>query len=305
MGPIGWSRRRFGSDDAAEPQPSPDALAAPETPGVLLREGELVELRRHIPSNQAAFQRWYADPEITAMLRHDQKPLNAIQSRGYFQTVILPLTARDMAYAIHEKATGRLIGASALTDISGRQQKHAFFRIVIGEKSFWGQGYGTEATRLVVLDGFERHHLDEVRLEVFLENERARAAYDRVGFIVTGEHSEFAGRGRPPLDVIEMAIVREDFDDALAEELARREEERAAAALAAAAAAVNGEIDGADAGILDTVNGEPGSLEPEPDAVNGEPAVDAPPPATPDPNDHPAEAELPARDSRLMPGPPG
>lgn len=305
MGPIGWIRRRFGSGAAAEPDPSLEELSAPEAPGLLLHDGELVELRRHVPSNQAAFQRWYADPDIAALLRHDQKPLNAIQSRGYFQTVILPLTARDMAYAIHEKATGRLIGASALTDVGGRQHRHAYFRIVIGEKDCWGLGYGTEATRLVVLDGFERHALDEVRLEVFLENERARSTYDRVGFIVTGEHSEFVGRGKPQLDVIEMAIVREDFDDALKEELARREEERAAAALAAAADAVNGEIDRADAGILDTVNGEPGSLEPDPDAVNGEPPDDAPPPATPDLNEQPAEPAHPAHDSRQMPGSPG
>jgi RimJ/RimL family protein N-acetyltransferase len=230
MGPIGWIRRRLGS---GEPGDSPTDDPMPDdAPGLLLREGERVELRRQVPANQAAFQRWYADTEIAAMLRHDQKPLDDFQSRSYFQTLILPLTARDMAYAIHEKATGRLIGASALTDFSGRAQRHGYFRIVIGEKDCWGLGYGTEATRLVILDGFERHGLHEIRLEVFLENERARAAYDRVGFAVTGEHVEYHGRERTRLEVIEMAIVREDFDEALAEEIARETERSLAVAAA-------------------------------------------------------------------------
>ena len=268
MGPIGWIRRRFGPGDPVDDEPTPEELSAPAEPGDLLREGERIELRRQIPANQAAFQRWYADDEIASLLRHDQKPLNAIQSRGYFQTIILPLTARDMAYALHEKETGRLIGASALTDFGGRGRRHAYFRIVIGEKDTWGKGYGTEATRLVVLDGFERHALDEVRLEVFLENERARAAYDRVGFVVTGEHIEFRGRGNPPLEVVEMAIVREDFDDALAEDLARQAEEKARrdAELAREEAET-------DAAALDEVNGELAAEAA--DAVADEPPIAA------------------------------
>jgi len=268
MSPIGWIRRRLGSSGPVDEALTLEELSAPAEPGFLLRDGERLELRRQIPANQAAFQRWYADEEIASLLRHDQKPLNAIQSRGYFQTVILPLTARDMAYAIHEKESGRLIGASALTDFGGRSTRHAWFRIVIGEKDCWGKGYGTEATRLVVLDGFERHGLDEIRLEVFLENERARSTYDRVGFVVTGEHIEFRGRGNPPLDVVEMAIVREDFDDALAEDLARRAEEIAGTV----ADLVNGEDDGA-VDPVDDVNGEGDDdpIDERPDAANIEP----------------------------------
>jgi RimJ/RimL family protein N-acetyltransferase len=145
------------------------------------------------------------------MLRHDQQALNEVQSRGYFQTLILPATARNMAYAIHEKSTGRLIGATALTDFEGHAPRSAYFRIVIGEKDVWGLGYGTEATRLVIEDGFDRHHLDIVKLEVFQHNARARNTYTRIGFRVTGEHVEFVGRDRFRLDVIEMQIDRATF----------------------------------------------------------------------------------------------
>ena len=189
--------------------------AAP-TRGELVSEGGLVELRRHVPANREAFQRWYADPEIAALLRHDQEPLNAIQSKGYFDTFILPLSARGWCYAIHEREAGRLLGTTALTDIAKRAAgRSALFRIVIGEKDAWGRGYGTEATRLVVDEAFDTHDLDEVRLEVFSHNPRAIAAYARVGFVRTGEHVEWISRRRQELRVVEMALTRDAFDAAL------------------------------------------------------------------------------------------
>jgi RimJ/RimL family protein N-acetyltransferase len=183
--------------------------------GVTIRMGDLVELRTHVPGNRSAFQRWYADAEIANLLRHDLRPLSERQSKGYFDTIILPLSARGLCYAIHERSTGRLVGTTALTDIRGSQPKTAMFRIVIGEKDAWGMGFGTEATRLVVMEAFERHRIDEVHLEVFSHNPRAIGAYQRVGFRLTGEHTELVGRERYELHVKEMAIDRRDLAEAL------------------------------------------------------------------------------------------
>ena len=181
------------------------ATAAPALPAEarLVREGELVRLRAHVVANRPAFQRWYADEEIARLLRHDQRPLNFIQSRGYFDTLIMPMSARGMCFAIHETATDRLVGTSALTDVVGADFRSALFRIVIGEKDCWGRGYGTEATRLVVEEAFGPLALDQVRLEVFRHNTRALAAYRRVGFHETGEHIEFVGKERFELHVID------------------------------------------------------------------------------------------------------
>lgn len=196
---FGWLRRR--DDDHAT-----DSEA-----GQLVRTGERVELRRHVPANRAAFQRWYADEEIARLLRHDQRPLNEIQSRGYFDTIILPASARGMCYAIHDRRTHRLVGTTALTDTEGRAFRTAYFRIVIGEKEFWGHGFGTEATELMMREAFERHALDQVKLEVFTHNPRAIRAYERVGFETTGAHIEWVGRERWELHVQEMAIGRDQF----------------------------------------------------------------------------------------------
>jgi RimJ/RimL family protein N-acetyltransferase len=187
-----------------------------DAPGELVRAGERIVLRRHVPGNIAAFRRWYADAEIARMLRHDLEPLTAEQSRSYFNTLMLPLSARGMSWAIHETESDRLVGSSALTDVV-RTTGSALFRILIGERECWGQGYGTEATRLVLAEAFSSLNLKQVRLEVFQHNERALASYRRVGFRETGHHVEYVARHREQIVVIEMAIDRDDFGWKVAE----------------------------------------------------------------------------------------
>jgi RimJ/RimL family protein N-acetyltransferase len=204
-----WLRRRL---DTRAMNPETSLEDDNRELGILVRRGRLVSLRTHVPANRVAFQRWYADREIAELLRHDLEPLTPTQSRGYFETFILPSSARGTCFAIHERKSKRLVGTTALTDrISGRNGASALFRIVIGEKDVWGQGFGTEATRLVAEEAFHSMGLSEVRLEVFNHNLRALAAYSRVGFEVTGEHVEWVSRRKTELRVIEMRLSREAF----------------------------------------------------------------------------------------------
>ncbi len=185
----------------------PDTQSQPHI-GELVRAGERIVLRRHIASNRAAFQRWYADPEIAYLLRHDLSPLSERQSRGYFDTIILPLSLQGYCFAIHVRDTDELIGSTALTDAGPEHPNSALFRILIGEKWAWDHGYGSEATRLVVDQAFEVLGLEEVQLEVFRHNPRAIAAYRKVGFQRTGAHTEYIPPNGDPLHVVEMAIRR-------------------------------------------------------------------------------------------------
>lgn len=190
-----------------------EAAASELSKGAIVREGARVRLRRHTPANRAQFQRWYADPEIANLLRHDLRPLNDRQSRSYFDSIILPMSARGYAFAIHTTDDDTLIGTTALTETDDYAPDARLFRIVIGEKAYWDRGYGTDATRLVVEEAFEGMGLAEIRLEVFAHNPRAIAVYERVGFERTGEHLEYLGPDRPQLHVFEMRILRETWDE--------------------------------------------------------------------------------------------
>lgn len=178
-------------------------------PHSIVRTGALVTLQRHVVSDEAAFVRWYTDPEIAWVLRHDLRPLTRFQAQGYFTSIVLPNSAHGTAWAIHENTTGDLIGTTAVTEIDERHGE-CLFRIVIGEKAVWSMGYGTDATRLVVAEAFDRLHLHAVNLEVFAHNPRAIRSYEKVGFQETGRTEEWARDTR--LEVIAMRIERDAWD---------------------------------------------------------------------------------------------
>lgn len=203
-----WERLRLNRGGVQE-APRPETTAGS---GEVVRVGDLVELRKHVPDNRAAFQRWYADHDIARLLRHDLKPLTYVQSLVYFDTVILPSSALGLSCAIHDRETGELIGTTGLTDIRDEPNgTSCYFRIVIGESRFWNRGYGSEATWLMIGEGFNRHGIDVVNLEVFAHNLRAIRAYERVGFEHVGEHIEWPEPGGADLHVLEMRLDRDRF----------------------------------------------------------------------------------------------
>ena len=194
-------------DQADQPAQSHDG---PVSIGPLVRSGTLVALRQHVPANRPAFTTWYQDPEIAEVLRHDLDPLTERQASAYFDTIVLPQSSRGTCWAVHLVSDDALIGSTAVTDIDTRKRT-CLFRIVIGDKSVWGRGAGTEATMLAVAEAFETLDLRSVKLEVFTHNERARGAYARVGFRETGRHVEWVAAHQREIVVIEMILERSSW----------------------------------------------------------------------------------------------
>jgi integrase len=83
--------------------------------------------------------------------------------------------------AVHEKATDRLIGTCAFSQLDA-ENGSALYHITIGEADAWGHGLGTEATQLMVDHAFGTLKLHRIALYVFEFNERAIRAYRRCGF---------------------------------------------------------------------------------------------------------------------------
>ncbi|HET9852080.1 MAG TPA: GNAT family protein, partial [Candidatus Limnocylindrales bacterium] len=146
-------------------------------------EGSLVVLRRHVPENVAAFQRWYADPEVARLARYQDSPMRSDEIDRFFQ--LRALGHESLTMAIHERDGDRLIGSCAFSQVDG-ENGSAMFHITIGEKDAWGRGYGTEATQLMLDHAFGTLGLHRIALTVFEFNERAIRAYRRCGFLVEG-----------------------------------------------------------------------------------------------------------------------
>ena len=55
--------------------------------------------------------------------------------------------------------------------------------IIIGERNYWGKGYGSEAINAMLSYAFEVLGLDTVRLNTFTDNIRAQNSFKKVGFV--------------------------------------------------------------------------------------------------------------------------
>jgi RimJ/RimL family protein N-acetyltransferase len=170
--------------------------------------GDLVVLRRHVPDNVRAFQRWYADPDVVRLTRYQDGPMRRDEIDRFFAA--RALGADSLSMAIHVRETDRLIGTCALSQLDP-DNGSALFHITIGEKDAWGHGYGTEATRLMIDHAFVELGLHRVALTVFAFNERAVRSYRSVGFVVEGRAREAIWREGRWWDEISMSILDSEW----------------------------------------------------------------------------------------------
>ena len=171
-------------------------------------EGSSIELRRHRPGNLATVQRWYADPELARLTRYSLRPMPLDEVERFFQSRLL--STESVAYGIHIKESGRLIGLTTFSALDP-DNGSVLFHITIGEADTWGHGYGTETARLMLWLAFERIGLHRVGLSVFAFNERAIRSYEKAGFRVEGRLREAIARDGRYWDEIQMGVLRDEW----------------------------------------------------------------------------------------------
>jgi RimJ/RimL family protein N-acetyltransferase len=84
--------------------------------------------------------------------------------------------------------------------------------IAIGDKEYWGRGYGREAIALLVDYAFTHWNMQRVGLQVIATNERAIRAYRSVGFIEEGRLRRHAWSNGKYVDSVCMSILREEWE---------------------------------------------------------------------------------------------
>ena len=106
---------------------------------------------------------------------------------------------------------GAYVGRCGLYNINWTA-RHAELGIGIGEREYWGRGYGREAVALLLDYAFRLRNLRRVWLEVHSDNERGIRAYRSCGFVEEGrmrEHAWLAGRH---VDKVIMGVLREEWE---------------------------------------------------------------------------------------------
>ncbi|MBI4322608.1 MAG: GNAT family N-acetyltransferase [Chloroflexi bacterium] len=169
--------------------------------------GDKVLLRALERSDVERCHRWFNDPAVVEYL-----PATYPVSMAQEQAIIERQTASsDDLYLAIEAENGQHIGSTGLHRIN-RRCLNAELRIAIGEKEYWGKGYGTDAVKALSAFGFDQMNLHKVYLYVFDFNLRGIACYRRCGFRQEGAWREHHYYGGKYCDVLTMGLLRAEFE---------------------------------------------------------------------------------------------
>jgi RimJ/RimL family protein N-acetyltransferase len=178
-----------------------------------LFQGELVRLTVVDPEKDAeAFSRWSRDSEYWRLLASDPAIMHSPQkSKEWLEKILKEEEQNLFMFMIRRLEDDRLIGEVGL---DGVQWNHGdtFIGIGLGEREFWGKGYGTDAMRVILRYAFTELNLHRVSLNVLEYNTRALRSYEKVGFKVEGRAREFLSREGKRWDLIFMGILREEWE---------------------------------------------------------------------------------------------
>ncbi len=169
--------------------------------------GAKVYLRPLDLADAPALTTWMNDAEVTRNLRI-YRPLTLLAEEAFLRK--LGESESDIVLGIVAREPEQFIGVVGLHQLDPRN-RHVQFGISIGEKSAWGKGYGTEATRLIVGYAFETLNLNRVYLHVHEYNERAVRVYEKAGFRMEGRLRQEAFRDGRYWDTFVMAVLRAEW----------------------------------------------------------------------------------------------
>lgn len=171
--------------------------------------GERVRLRGIEREDIPTFVRWFNDPEVRQYLLM-YEPMSKAKEERWFEA---QLESRDgFLFAIEALIEDEWmhIGNVGLHKVDWKNRT-AVLGIVLGEKTHWGQGYGTDATRTMLRFAFRELNLHRVELEVFEFNPRAARCYEKAGFQREGTRRQSLFRDGRYHDAHLMAILQEEF----------------------------------------------------------------------------------------------
>jgi len=180
----------------------------------VIARGRKVVLRRKRLGDAAGEYLWRTDPELA---RYDATPPVRVSFADYFRRWSFDLRFTDMgrrAFAIEDEM-GNHIGNVMYYNVD-TARREAEMGISIGQRLYWGQGYGSDALAAMANYIFSHTDLQRLYLHTLDWNLRAQRCFQKAGFQVCGTSwrngeifivmegwrgSLLAGQGRAPATI--------------------------------------------------------------------------------------------------------
>jgi len=172
--------------------------------------GDRVRLRAVEKDDLPRYVAWFNDSEVREYLEMILPMSSEDEEEWYQNTRKLPPPERPFAIDIRDGEEWQHVGSCGFLHVD-HINSQAELGISIGEKEYWGKGYGTETVLLLLKTAFEILNLNRVYLRVYEKNTRGIRAYEKAGFVLEGRlrDAKFSQGGYQ--DVLYMGILRSEW----------------------------------------------------------------------------------------------
>jgi RimJ/RimL family protein N-acetyltransferase len=172
--------------------------------------GNRVKLRPVIRSDIAYFLKWFNDPEVTQYLG-TYLPMTEMAEEKWLENMGKMASSLIILIIEIPVENGTIpIGNIGLSGINSKDH-FATFGIAIGDKNYWNQGFGTEATRLMINYGFEQLNLHRISSNVISFNDRSIRMHLKVGFKEEGRERDAMFRNGKYHDHVAFGLLRAEW----------------------------------------------------------------------------------------------
>ena len=178
--------------------------------------GQRIRLRAAEKTDIDLFLTWVNDPEVTENLML-VSPMSRVEEEQWYDHMISQPPSEHVnvieAKVNDDPETWQPIGTCQFITIDWRNRSGEV-GIMIGEKSFWDRGYGSETLCLLLEHGFNILNLHRVWLQVYEKNQRAIRAYEKAGFVHEGKYRQGHYQHGRYYDVYLMSVLKGEWRSA-------------------------------------------------------------------------------------------
>ncbi len=176
-----------------------------------LFRGKLVRLTTEEPEYLAKTEvRWQRDSEFRRLMNSDPTDIASEKKiKEWMEKHVEDDKPGRYPFSIRALEGDKLIGFISLwTDLV---HSEGWVGIGIGEREYWGKGYGTDAMRLILQYAFTEINLQRVSLALHSYNARGLKSYEKAGFRLEGRTRSDQNREGKRTDTLWMGILRDEW----------------------------------------------------------------------------------------------
>ena len=169
-----------------------------------------VYLRALEPDDYKTSIEWRRDNEIWGMVGSTKYFVSEAYEKKWVEDTIF--NSRDIKLAVCEVGSNKYIGNVYATDID-QTNRSCTTGVLVGNHDFWGQGYASEAYRLLLDYLFNERNINRVQAYVLESNVASMKMHQKVGYKIEGTLRKSVYKNGKYQNQVLLSILKEEFQN--------------------------------------------------------------------------------------------